>query len=135
MYVEDNTFKVNITGFDGIRTDLPNDVDTLIVTLLGEDDSWITYYLNTYTGPGIYDFGSDVVKNSSNLSDGDFFTGANIIMGRTLGNGGVKVAGIPIDSSGSVQFIVSDAAVPEPSSLLALAFGGVGTAMLISRKR
>ncbi|MBO7392791.1 MAG: PEP-CTERM sorting domain-containing protein [Abditibacteriota bacterium] len=47
----------------------------------------------------------------------------------------MKVAGIPIDSSGSVQFIVSDAAVPEPSSLLALAFGGVGTAMLISRKR
>ena len=39
------------------------------------------------------------------------------------------------NTQGTVEFIFPDSEVPEPSTLLALAFGGAGTALAIRRRK
>ena len=140
VYYDNNSFKVEITGFENTYVDEPGDLDVLMICFAhrrdNADDRYKIgeqRYLKAYTGPGIYNVESDDLKwsHSGNLVDGDPYNIVWVSLGKLGSDFGVTTityGNISENDTGSIRFITSEESVPEPSSLLALAFGGAGTA-------
>ena len=147
VYDSNNSFKFEITGFENTYVDEPGDLDVLMICFSHRRDNADNRYkigeqryLKAYTGPGIYNVESDDLmwSHSGNLVDGDSFNMVLVSLGKLSSVSGVtKIDAGQIfgNNSGSIRLIMSEESVPEPSSLLALAFGVAGIAGFAFRRR
>ncbi|MBP5718584.1 MAG: PEP-CTERM sorting domain-containing protein [Abditibacteriota bacterium] len=135
---EVNTFRVKITGFDDLivkEEGTPFHTNDMIVVNLfssayGMMDRML--YQTSWKGDGVYTFGRDELQGSYGSGEMDVamvyfwtITDAARIADYYLGD----------NTAGTIEFILPENEVPEPSSLLALAFGGAGTAFAFRKDK
>ena len=128
------SFEINVTGFDDIvfsewgetAVDKRKDLD---VAFLSTDSIWVTYE-TPWNGDGLYKFGYDQIINYKPQTS-DFEVREVVCYIRNISDS----FHFGDNTTGTVEFIFPETEVPEPSSLLALAFGGAGTALALRRRK
>jgi hypothetical protein len=152
------TFGVSFDGFgnDFIQywksvTD-PNDIQRvekarpyilseICIAFIGANPDYIMVYKTDWKGNVIHEFGFEQFVDGTELvmKDSSFEVSAIEIELRAphLQFNDYHYDGYYLgdNTAGTVEFIFPDAEVPEPSSLLALAFGGAGTALALRRRK
>ena len=126
------SFQVRISGFDDLvtksgETTPPGNGAISVYIYNLEDFLNVTYYRTTWNGDGVYTFGRDNADMYAENLEAEMVT-VNLnaaFDGNYLGD----------NTQGTIELILPENEVPEPSSLLALVFGGAGTAVLAFRKR
>ena len=139
---ETTSFAVSINGFDDLFIKEGNPIhshDTMYVRISNaadiasaEHNSMI--YKIAWKGDGLYEFGRGQFDAGSLWNS---FEAANIYIWLTTNsdtvNDSIVYYYLGDNTQGTIEITASE--VPEPSSLLALAFGGAGTMTLAFRKR
>ncbi len=135
-----NTFKVKITGFDDLiikdeGTPWPG-CDMLNIGIFSQDPHTgipkMMFYSTYLKGDGVYTFGYDQVGGAFDNFEAGFIRVS--LYGWTETSGMVAYY-LGDNTRGTIEFILPENEVPEPSSLLALAFGGAGTALAAYRRK
>ena len=137
---ETTTFEVYITGFNNlvVHSMWPNEEpvhaeDNIQISFHRSDGKGITYK-TLWNGEGVYTFGYDQLINKNLAFDFEVST-IRFYLWTIMNSGADDCYHFGDNTVGTVEFIFPDAEVPEPSSLLALAFGGAGTALAIRRRK
>ncbi len=146
-YDDTYSFAVSITGFDNYvfsrRESVPQDAygdpidsrNRIRVNFLSTDDMWL-WYETPWTGDDVYEFGrGQIINYKPQTSDFEVSLASFYIFTTTTTNID-DCYHFADNTQGTVEFAFpASVEVPEPSGLLALAFGGAGTAMFAIRKR
>ena len=133
-YNDTVSFTVNITGFDDLVFSSmwgePTYTDKKMRVILSSTDGKSVAYETPWDEDGLYEFGyNQIVSNKTQTSD--FEVREVVCYIRNISDS----FHFGDNTTGTVEFIFPETEVPEPSSLLALAFGGAGTAMFALRRR
>ena len=134
-YNDTVSFTVNITGFDDLVFSSmwgePTYTDKKMRVILSSTDGKSVAYETPWDEDGLYEFGyNQIVSNKTQTSDFEVCMVALYLMEKT--SYGYQLGD---NTAGTVEFIFPETEVPEPSSLLALAFGGAGTALALRRRK
>ncbi|MBQ7525469.1 MAG: PEP-CTERM sorting domain-containing protein, partial [Abditibacteriota bacterium] len=133
-YKDPVSFKVNITGFEDLvfssRFGEPTYTNQNIRVFFSTTDNKTVMYRTFWDGDGLYEFGYEQVVDKLYVSDFEVRSVAIQFLeyythSYQLGD----------NTTGTVEFIFPETEVPEPSSLLALAFGGAGTALAAYKRK
>ena len=137
---ETASFEINVTGFNDLafygmwEDEKPVEAKNNIqVTFLNSDNKGVAY--KTYwDGEGLYKFGYEQLINKNLAFD---FEVSHVIfcLGTETNFGSSALYSFADNTQGTVEFAFPASEVPEPSSLLALAFGGAGTVTLAVRRK
>ena len=133
---ETSTFQVRVTGFDDLIIKAEGTPvhysDTISVYIFEGIFGKAMYYQTPWRGDGVYTFGYDEQIYHCETVAADW---ATITFLTWTEESGVVGYYLGDNTAGTIEFILPENEVPEPSSLLALAFGGAGTATLALRGR
>ncbi|MBQ7525832.1 MAG: PEP-CTERM sorting domain-containing protein [Abditibacteriota bacterium] len=142
VFYDTTEFEVSVTGFDGLFIDNGTPAegrDLLYVSISAGDPASspnvdTIVYKTAWNGDGVYKFGREQAEA---FNPRDSLEAASIYVTFMANGDGNDRAGYRIgdNTQGTVEFIFPDSEVPEPSTLLALAFGGAGTALAIRRRK
>ncbi|MBO7393650.1 MAG: PEP-CTERM sorting domain-containing protein, partial [Abditibacteriota bacterium] len=137
-YKDTVSFAVNITGFNDLvfyRWGEPTETGKNILVSFADSDNKSVSYRTSWTGDGLYEFGyNQIVSYRPQLSDIEV-SEVYIYLGTTSTTNIPDSYHLGDNTAGTIEFIFPDAEVPEPSSLLALAFGGAGIVGFAFRRR
>ena len=138
VFYNTTSFTISVTGFDDLIIKDGNPIhskDFMYINISSTDDALI--YKVPWNGDGVYKVGREqaYAYNYFNPIEADsiligFNTRSNTVgeTGYYLGDNTKGTIGITFPESGTAE-------VPEPSSLLALAFGGAGTAFAFRKRK
>ncbi|MBO7392792.1 MAG: PEP-CTERM sorting domain-containing protein [Abditibacteriota bacterium] len=133
---ETSTFQVRVTGFDDLIIKAEGTPvhysDTISVYIFEGIFGKAMYYQTPWRGDGVYTFGYDEQIYRCETVAADW---ATITFLTWTEESGVVGYYLGDNTAGTIEFILPENEVPEPSSLLALAFGGAGTAIFAIRRR
>ena len=92
-------------------------------------------YKVDWNGDGVYEVGSKQYDAGHTFHSFEAVGVYVTLMTRSDAANGDVFYYLDDNTTGTVEFIFPDSEVPEPSSLLALAFGGAGTGVLVLRRK
>ncbi len=150
------SFQVSVTGFDDLLKYWVNITDhsdiqsvesislenrgKISVGFYNDDPDYITVYTTDWKGDGIYTFGRKQYNGGGSAAFRNPFevTSIGVVFQVPQHSfNGYENAGYYLgdNTTGTVELFLPEPEVPEPSSLLALAFGGAGTALAVRRRK
>ena len=135
-YNDTVSFAVNITGFEDLVfssrfLEEPTYTDQDIQIVLWSTDNKSVRYKTSWNGDGLYELGYNHIMNYKPQTSDFEVCGIVLYLSEKV----THTYQLGDNTAGTVEFIFPDTEVPEPSSLLALAFGGAGTALAIRKRK
>ncbi|MBO7392790.1 MAG: PEP-CTERM sorting domain-containing protein [Abditibacteriota bacterium] len=137
------SFKIGITGFDDLFIKEGNPIhrsDMMYITVTNAVDVTSTgfdcmVYRVDWKGDGVYEVGYKQYDAGDTFNSLEAVGVYVTLMTRSDAANGDVFYYLGDNTAGTIEFILPENEVPEPSSLLALAFGGAGTAVFAFRRR